>query len=52
MKIKEKYYKEKYKEIFEALVGEDGLSRYSHSDIISYIFNLKNIEEKYYDGQK
>ena len=26
---KEKFYKEKYKEIFEALVGIDGMSRYT-----------------------
>ena len=49
---KEKFYKEKYKEIFEALVGIDGMSRYSHLDVLSYIHNLKNIEERYYDSKK
>ena len=49
---KEKFYKEKYKEIFEALVGINGMSRYSHLDVLSYIFNLKNIEEKFYDNKK
>ena len=52
MKIKDKYYKEKYKEIFEALVGEGGTSRYSHLDILSYIHNLKSIEERFYESQK
>ena len=49
---KEKFYKEKYKEIFEALVGIDGMSRYSHLDVLSYIHNLKKMEDKYYDSQK
>jgi len=52
MTIKEKYYKEKYKEICEELVGEDATSRYSHQDILSYVYNLKNIEERFYDSQK
>ena len=52
MKIKDKYYKEKYKEIIEALVGEGGTSRYSHLDILSYIHNLKSIEERFYESQK
>jgi hypothetical protein len=43
---------DKYEELCEALVGDDATSRYSHQDILSYIFNLKNIEERYYDGQK
>ena len=45
-------YEEKYKQLCEALVGVDATERYSHEDIISYVFNLKNIEEKYYDSQK
>ena len=52
MKIKDKYYKEKYKEIFEALVGEGATSRYSHLDMLSYIHNLKSIEERFYESQK
>ena len=43
---------EKYKELCEALVGIDATERYSHEDIISYVFNLKKTEEKYYDSQK
>jgi len=43
---------EKYEEICEALVGEDATKRYSHLDMLSYIHNLKTIEEKYYDEQK
>ena len=43
---------EKYKELCEALVGVDATERYSHEDIISYVFNLKKTEEKYYDSQK
>ena len=45
-------YEEKYKQLCEALVGIDATERYSHEDIISYVFNLKNTEEKYYDSQK
>jgi hypothetical protein len=43
---------DKYEEICEALVGEDATSRYSHQDMLSYIHNLKSIEEKYYDSKK
>jgi hypothetical protein len=43
---------EKYEELCEALVGEDATSRYSHLDILSYIHNLKTIEERYYDESK
>jgi len=45
-------YEEKYKQLCEALVGIDATERYSHEDIISYVFNLKKTEEKYYDSQK
>ena len=44
--------KEKYEELCEALVGDNSTKRYTHEDIVSYIYNLKNIEEKYYDSQK
>ena len=43
---------EKYKELCEALVGIDATERYSHQDILSYVYNLKKMEEKYYDSQK
>ena len=43
---------EKYKELCEALVGIDATERYTHEDILSYIHNLKDIEERYYDKQK
>jgi len=43
---------EKYEEICEALVGIDATKRYSHQDILSYIHNLKTIEERYYDESK
>ena len=43
---------EKYEELCEALVGEDATKRYSHQDILSYIYNLKTIEERYYDESK
>ena len=44
--------KEKYEELCEALVGIDATERYSHEDIISYVYNLKNIEEKSYEKKK
>ena len=45
-------YEEKYKELCEELVGIDATDRYTHEDIFSYVYNLKNIEERFYDGQK
>jgi len=43
---------EKYEELCEALVGIDATERYSHQEILSYVYNLKNIEERYYDSKK
>ena len=43
---------EKYEELCEALVGIDATERYSHQDILSYVYNLKNIEERFYDSKK
>ena len=48
----EEIRKYKYEELCEALVGIDATERYSHLDMLSYIHNLKTIEEKYYDEQK
>ena len=45
-------YEEKYKEICEELVGVDATERYSHQEILSYVYNLKNIEERFYDSKK
>ena len=45
-------YEEKYKELCEALVGIDATERYSFKDILSYVYNLKKMEDKYYDSQK
>ena len=41
----------KYKELCEALVGIDATERYTHEDILSYVYNLKNTEEKFYNGK-
>ena len=43
---------EKYKELCEALVGIDATERYTHEDILSYVYNLKKMEDKYYESQK
>ena len=43
---------EKYEELCEALAGVDATSRYSHQDMLSYIHNLKSIEERFYDSKK
>ena len=43
---------EKYEELCEALVGIDATERYSHQDMLSYIYNLKSIEERFYDNKK
>ena len=45
-------YEEKYKELCEELVGIDATDRYTHEDILSYVYNLKNIEERFYDSKK
>ena len=42
----------KYEELCEALVGIDATERYTHEDILSYVYNLKKMEDKYYDSQK
>ena len=42
----------KYEELCEALVGIDATERYSHQEILSYVYNLKNIEERFYDSKK
>ena len=43
---------EKYEELCEALVGIDATERYSHQEILSYVYNLKSIEERFYDSKK
>jgi len=43
---------EKYEELCEALAGIDATERYSHQDMLSYIHNLKSIEERFYDSNK
>ena len=47
----EEIKKYKYEELCEALVGIDATERYSHQEILSYVYNLKNIEERYYDNK-
>ena len=47
----EEIRKYKYEELCEALVGIDATERYTHEDILSYVYNLKNIEERYYDNK-
>ena len=43
---------EKYEELCEALVGIDATERYRHQDILSYVYNLKKMEDEYYDSKK
>ena len=45
-------YKEKYEQLMESLVGDNATERYTQEDILSYVYNLKNIEEKFYDNKK
>ena len=45
-------YEEKYKELCEALVGVDATERYTFLEILQYVNNLKNIEERFYDSKK
>lgn len=37
-------------EIYEALVGADGMERYTHAELIEYIHQLKTIEDENNDG--
>jgi len=37
--------KQQLEEIYEALVGADGMERYDHAELIEYIHQLKTIEE-------
>ena len=48
----EEIRKYKYKQLCEALVGIDATERYTHEDILSYVYNLKDTEEKFYDNKK
>ena len=48
----EEIKKYKYEELCEALVGIDATERYSHQEILSYVYNLKKIEERFYDNKK
>ena len=41
----------KLHEIYDALVGDNGMVRYTHEEIIKYAYKLKDIEEKYYDSK-
>ena len=43
---------EKYEELCEALVGIDATKRYTFLEILQYVNNLKNIEERFYDSKK
>jgi len=38
-------------EIYEALVGADGMERYTHAELIAYIHQLKTIEAENNDGE-
>jgi hypothetical protein len=48
---KYKELKNKYEKLCEALVGIDATERYTHEDILSYVYNLKDTEEKFYDNK-
>ena len=49
--MREEIRKYKYEELCEALVGIDATERYTHEDILSYAYNLKDTEEKFYDNK-
>ena len=40
-------YKEKYEQLMESLGGDNAIERYTQEDMLSYVYNLKNIEEKF-----
>jgi hypothetical protein len=42
---------EKYEELCRALVGIDATERYTHEEMVSYVYNLKKSEEKKYDNK-
>lgn len=39
-------------EIYEALVGDDGMHRFTHEELISYIYELKEVEFMYNELNK
>tara|TARA_Y100000593_G_C4194752_1_gene278746 strand:+ start:65 stop:334 length:270 start_codon:yes stop_codon:yes gene_type:complete len=43
---------QKYEELCEVLVGIDATERYTFKEILAYAYTLKNIEERYNDGEK
>ena len=38
--------KEKLEQLMEALVGDNAMQRYTHKEILEYVFDLKNKEQK------
>ena len=38
--------KEKLEQLMEALVGDNAMQRYTHKEILEYVFDLKDKEQK------
>jgi len=45
-------YLKQLKEIYEAIVGDDGINRYTHDEIIDRIYDLYDVYTKYVNGEK
>jgi len=44
--------REQLEEIYEAIVGADGINRYTHDEIIDRIYDLYDVYTKYVDGEE
>ena len=47
LEILENNHSTNYEQVAEALVGDDATKRYTIDELLNYIEDLKNIEEKY-----
>jgi len=45
-------YLKQLEEIYEAIVGADGINRYTHDEIIDRIYDLYDVYTKYVNGEE
>jgi len=45
-------YLKQLEEIYEAVVGADGINRYTHDEIIDRIYDLYDVYTKYVNGEE
>ena len=42
--------REQLEEIYEVLVGDDGMKRYTHEELVEYCNDMKDTEQRYNDS--